>query len=294
MELRPPILRRTSLLVLAALLAAPLAAGVADDERWESWSGLELRARGVVFLSGRIAMQRSDGPAGEDWLETRTSAKFLGASLARARTRTRTGLDGRTVEYIDLQPKRGRRYRFFDDRYEVQKLRPREGRRNSDLRIGAPDADSTGGASALPEWEISSSREFPYPVDTDGVVVVVHDYYSMLTRIAELPLEQTGDVCTVHVATSDGPQSYELELGPRRSSTYKLRLDGSSKRRKLAVDTVRLDIRPTDAAKTHKNFLGMEGDLEVWLEAESKTLLRVSGRVPKVGRVTLELNALGG
>ena len=61
-----------------------------------------------------------------------------------------------------------------------------------------------------------------------------------------------------------------------------------------AVREFRLRVIPGDPATAGEGFMRMEGETEIWVEAETKTPLEISGKVPKVpGRVKLLLSAMG-
>jgi hypothetical protein len=60
----------------------------------------------------------------------------------------------------------------------------------------------------------------------------------------------------------------------------------------LSANEFRLSVTP--ASETDEGFLNMEGAIEIWVEAETKTLLEIVGRVPKLpGKVKLVLSAMG-
>ena len=121
----------------------------------------------------------------------------------------------------------------------------------------------------------------------------MRDYYSTLMRLDELGLRAGGDACTVWVASSDGPQPYRLELGEARTERLKLRVDGERKRRRVEVPQLRLRVSAADPERASTKFLGMQGEVEMWVEAGSLTLVGIVGKVPRVpGKVRLEAAAL--
>jgi len=64
--------------------------------------------------------------------------------------------------------------------------------------------------------------------------------------------------------------------------------------RTLQVRELRLRIIPADPDNADEGFLDMEGETELWIEAESKTPLLLSGKAPKIpGRIKLELFEIG-
>lgn len=267
--------------VCATLLAAGFLGAVAlsgpgpDRGPWDSWETLRLNARSAAFFSGRVEMKRSSDPD-KPTLETRTSARFLGARVAQSRTRTwMDAASGRTRRYESYSKKRGRRYYFGDSGYTVEKLKPVKDRGGSKRR-----------------WEITSSREYDYPASEDGSLVPVFDYYGMLLRLRHEPLAAKDDETVLHVATSKGPQAYRIRVSEVRQAKQTYTDLRTRKKRTVTLRMLRLRIIPADPERADEGFLKMEGETELWVEAGSKTLLRLSGKVPKIpGRVRLSLSA---
>jgi hypothetical protein len=57
---------------------------------------------------------------------------------------------------------------------------------------------------------------------------------------------------------------------------------------------MRLLIAPADE-EDDEGFMGMKGVAEIWVEARSKTVLSISGKIPGIpGKVVLELAGLRG
>lgn len=259
---------KRSAMLLALLASLPALA----DAGWQDWRELELRARAAMFLSGSVELRWVDQP-GERWLVTETRARFLGATIARSSTRTRLSAeDGRVLEYIDQQSDRARRYTFDERGYTVEKLQP------------GPDPDAP-----LAAWEVTFTAHYDAPLDASGTPVVVHDYYSTLMQLAELGLVTSGDSTTVWVASTDGPQPYRIELGEARTERRRLRLDDDRRRQRVDLAELRLRVVAADPDNASSKFMGMQGEIEMWVEAESKTLVEIIGKVPKVpGKVSLE------
>ena len=63
--------------------------------------------------------------------------------------------------------------------------------------------------------------------------------------------------------------------------------------RTLLAREFRLAVVPADPG-SEEGFLKMEGEVEIWVEAETGTLLEIVGKVPRVpGKVRLVLAELG-
>jgi hypothetical protein len=270
------MLGRRVLVILVALAAfglPPRGASAGSDERiWDHWSRLRLRAHGGVVFRGRVELRRLDS-AGERRLETDVTASLLGATVARTTTRTVLDLEtGRPRSHETRSRKRARRYEFGPTGYTVQKLEPRPGE----------------GAA---QWNVTSSKEFPYPRGSDGQPVPVFDYYGMLLHLRSTELDQPGDEVTIHVATAGGARPYHIVVETCRTSKRKVTDLADDVTRSLDVRECRLRVIPSDPSE--QGFLGMEGETEVWVETTSKAPVEVSGRVPGVpGRVTVTLTGI--
>jgi hypothetical protein len=252
--------------------------GAAIEPPWSGWSTLTFRARSAPFLSGRVRMElRQHG--GKTLFETETSARFLGATLHRSRTRTVIDpASGRTEEYLSLSPKGGRRYVFDDRGYVLERLRSAEGY-----------------AAPIEHWEVTSRKEFSLsPAQATARRGPIYDYYGMLLRLRNERLREPGDEIVVTVATSRGPAPYVVRVAEARTGSRTYRDLASGELRTAAAREFLLAIHPAVDEASDEGFLGMRGETRVWVEAETKTLLQVDGKVPKVpGRVVIELADIG-
>ena len=251
--------------------------GVATPSPFDGWRILRMKARAAAVLSGGMEM-RLGSELDKSVLTTRTTASLLGARLASSETRTVLDpVSGRPESYQMTSPRRGRRYAFDAKGYSVEKLRP-----SGDLE--AP----------LDDWEVRSTKRFAYPVDAGGAIQAVFDCYGMLLHLRRLPLDRPGDEATLFVATSDGPLPFRITVAEERNSRQAYEDLRSSRPRSVDVREFRLRITPADPARADEGFMNMVGETELWVDAETKTPLSLSGRVRNVpGTVTLELAALG-
>jgi len=249
----------------------------AADSPWQDWKVLRLRAVSIPFFSGRVEMRLSNA-AGSTLFETRSTARFFGARVANSRTKTVIDPGtGRTESYLSFSRKRGRRYTFGESSYVVEKLLPPKARN-----------DPTG------RWTIRSREEFDNPLDHEGRPIEVYDYYGMLLQLRRLDLHAIGDEVVLHVATSKGPQPYRIQVSEIRSTTHTLTDLRSDKKRSFDLRELRLRIIPADPERADEGFLKMEGETELWVEAETMTPLLLSGKAPKIpGRIRLVLSEIG-
>jgi hypothetical protein len=263
-------------LVTALRVGADTVETPAASSPWRGWSTLRLKAKAAPLLRGHVELRVSHEP-GALRLETSTLARFVGATIARSETTTLLDpLTGQTREYRSHSKKKGRRYRFHEGGYHVEKLKPVKG----------PD----GGES----WSVSWSHEYKNPAPEAGhAAPPLFDYYGMLLHLRRLELRTIGDEATVHVATSGGPKAFRVTVSEARDTEREFTDLKTDQPRTLAIRELRLTITPADPAAT-EGFLDMEGEIEVWVEAETKTLLEVVGKIPKVpGKVRLVLSEMG-
>ena len=264
----------------AASLAAALLSGAGSVEPasasspWLGWKTLRLKAKASALVRGHVELRVTE-EAGAVRLETSTTARFLGATIARSETTTLLDRNtGRPREHRMQSKKKGRRYQFHDGGYRVEKLEPVKG----------PD----GGES----WAVRWSHEYAAPGPDPGGPPLF-DYYGMLLQLRRLDLHAVGDEIEVLVATSHGPTAFRVTVSEARDAEREFTDLKTDTPRSLATRELRLTIAPTDP-DAPGGFLDMEGETEIWVEAETKTLLEVVGKVPRVpGKVRLVLSELG-
>lgn len=269
------------LLTLVALgLSAALAASCFEPTQarspWFGWTTIRLDARSVPLMSGKVEMRLIEDTE-QRRLETHTVARFLGARIADSHTETLIdAATGQTRSYVSRTRKRGRRYTFGEDACTVERLMP----------VNSPDAP-------LDEWEVTSSERFAYPTDEEGKPVRVFDYYGMLLHLRDLDISDVGDESTLYVATSRGLAPYRILVAEVRQGEHPYEDLQSGEKRILPARQLRLRVIPADPEKADEGFLRMEGETEIWVEAESKTLLMIRGKVRKVpGQVKLVLDGM--
>jgi hypothetical protein len=257
-------------LLACALVCAACTDGSGPRCRWESWNTLELEASAGILLSGSVVLNIEE-TAGGRRLETRAEASVFGATVGSSRTESILDpATGRTRSFRSTSGKRGRRYLFGERSYTVEKL------------AGPP-----GPEVPLDDWEVESLEEFPY-AGSDRP----YDYYGMLLHLRDLELNAPGDEATIHIATTDGPRSFGVRVAEQRTRQREYTDLATGETRTDSVDELRLRLVPDDGID--EGFLAMEGEIEVWVEARSKTPIEIRGKVPKVpGTVRLLLTAIG-
>jgi hypothetical protein len=277
--------RRMALLLAIGLSATPPGWPKEEDGSrasaplWKTWTTLRFETRPLVFFSGNFEMQLRE-QSGRRLLETRTRASFLGAELARSRSLTTIdSATGRTLEAYELATKRGRRFVFDDTGYTFERLLPSRG----------PDAPVDG-------WEVTSRTRFERPPaeTAGGERPLVYDYFGLILHLRDAKLEGPGAQQSFWVATSDGPQRYRISLSDVRTTERNFEDLATGASRSWPVREFRLRISPADPSRAGEGLMKMEGDTEIRVEADTRTLLQIDGRIPHVpGRVEVTLKALG-
>ena len=244
---------------------------------WSSWKRLRFEARQMLIFAGHVQMDRRDR-TGKEVLETETRATLFGAELAHSRTMTRLDPStGEPVEFYELSGKRGRRYTFGPDGYSVEKLRPKN----------SPDAP-------VEKWESYSRSQFPYPASDAPGTPRVFDYYGMLLYLKRAKLRQPGDEIVLYVATSHGPEPYRIRVSEARRSERTFEDLSTGETKTVPVRELRLRVSPAKPGQDDEGFMKMEGETEIWVEADTRTLLEIDGKIRKVpGRVEIQLAAIG-
>ena len=273
--------RRLHLSVLIAILlgsgpVTPLERTSADSP-WHRWKSIRLKVKSMPLLSGRVWMHlKPDGSRVR--LETETTAKFFGARIST--TRTRSVMDRETRipgSYVSWNSKRARRFTFDEEGYLFERLRP--GHKNR--------------KAPYTEWEVKTSDRFDYPVDADGKRLPVYDHYGMLLKLRDAELANVGDEVVLHVATSHGPTPYRISVAELRAGEVRYSTLPDKKKRSAIVRQMRLEVVPADPERAEEGFLNMKGETELWVESRSKTVLRIGGRAPKIGKIALVLAEMG-
>jgi len=264
-----------SVLVCGVLICAACGGPSSSSNRWNNWTTLQLEATAGPLFSGRFEMNLVGDPEGQR-LETRSSARFMGLTLAQSESETvfdeRTG---RTVSYRQSSSKSGRRFLFGESGYTVEKLRP-------------PERDDL----PLDEWEVKSSKEFPYPREGESDFLP-RDYYGMLLHLRDLDLDAPGDEAAIYVATAGGPKLFNVVVADSRTTERKYLDLRTGEEKTETLKELRLRLTPGDP-EVDEGFLDMEGEIEFWVEAESKTPIEINGKIPKVpGRVKVLLTGMG-
>jgi len=157
---------------------------------------------------------------------------------------------------------------------------------------GAPAPLAASGSLGAPTPLIASgSPAGPSP----GSAPPLYDAYGMLLQLAREKLEKPGDEVVLTVATSHGPEPYRIRVTEARTSRREVEdLRTGNPLPQTSPRELRLRITPANPDPEDEGFMKMEGETEIWVEARTRTLLEIDGRIPRVpGRVEIHLAAVG-
>ena len=141
----------------------------------------------------------------------------------------------------------------------------------------------------------SSFKAYPAWMGDDVAVTDPAALFQLLTNPA---LRSPGDGLQFPVLSRDNLVLIEVSVveSTSLSADFIQTTAGQSKRVKgkrevqiLTVDARHLD---PDSSEDDMELLGMEGDLKFYVDADLRVPLRLVGRVPKIGRVSLDLKSI--
>ncbi|MGH9869982.1 MAG: hypothetical protein ACREAA_17690 [Candidatus Polarisedimenticolia bacterium] len=272
---------------LAACAAAP--AGTAPEQvtSLKGWKSLTLKAGASALYTGSATLELAEGPHPHTGraaivLTTRSEARLLGA----------IGFEERSTSWIDAATRRplelfqlrpgdvARRFRFEADGVRQTTWKPPEGNtgapfeawREQETTLRRPTFED---GSAVPEGEplvdVYSLLYLLRDMDLSSPKAAAREFIVMqrrhAVRVVVTPLERRVQPREILDETSGGPRT--VRLAERRLG---LRAAG-----------------PGQAGV--RGFLGLEGELEIWMEESGGALVEVRGNAPGVGATSLSLSS---
>jgi hypothetical protein len=292
-------------MVLATTLLASLAptarAEVMELENLDTsrvrWSKLTYRAKKLTFSAGtELELSSVAAAQAKELLVTPESGAprapaATGVTLLKMET-SGMGQDSLTQLWINpgdataLQRdqhdrgkrKRWRAYRYLDDGVASVTHRPASGEES-----GSPEA-----------WSDRSTGLFEYPEWLgDGALITEPAAIFFIASAAKL--DKAGDSIQVPVFTKNKLLLVELKVEGSDQLRANYTEVSSSGERQVSgrVDTVRilLDSRRLGPESTEGDFefLGLRGDVEMWLDKKTRVPIQISGRVPVAGKANVRL-----
>jgi len=302
----------------AALVPAP-SLGAAPAPL-EGWTRLRYTTTKLLVFSGELTMQRT--PAGDrTTVRTDSRATLLGAPFVDSwSVSSMDRKSGRPLDFLDVRPKKkAERYTFTDAGILHETLKPRKESPDDPLEkwrtskketlpaepgsapTAAPSPARPGAPAAMPvaapPAPTATGTAKPAPAAADPHAAPgdpsrwVHDYISMIVRLHDLPLRKVGDEATVRVLTGKGAAPMRVRVSQERDVRRDLADLATGKKTSAIFHELRLRVTPLAGTSSDtKGFMNMEGETELWVDAATRTVMEISGEVPKVpGRVDIVL-----
>lgn len=290
-----------SALVLAPALSAPLRAETLELEDLDlsriRWSELAYRAKKLGFSATtelKLAMvpaataaaemvAASQGeavaPVGEILMLSMATKGVGQDSLVRIWMDPTNGAAVQRDQHDRGKKKRWRVYSYTDEGVGVLTRRPKAG--ESDREHGS--------------WSERDERFTEYPAWL-GRGVLVTEPGAIFFIAAAAPLDDVGDMIQVPVFSRNNLILVELsvERVDRIKVDYaELSSFGGERRVKGTVEVLRLKVDSRhldpDSAEGDFEFLGLKGDVQIFLDKKTRAPLQISGRVPIAGNVNIRV-----
>ncbi len=278
-------------------LGAPLSAWAEGfDPSRVGWTEAAYRAKKMGFSANtEVKLETLQATAVASELITSSEGQAVGAEgdeLVVVSMRTR-GLGQNSLARLFLQPgdgtilqrdqvdsgkkKRYRAYRYTAEGVYRLTRRPKSGEESQ------PDTS----------WSERDEHYDAYP-SWAGDDLVVTEPGAIFYLAAAAALEKTGDVFQCPAYSRNKLLLVELKvLG---SENIKVDYSVGGKRVKKTVSALRISIDASHldpgSDESNMEFLGLRGDVELFLDPESRVPLAVTGRVPVAGKVTVRLQSV--
>jgi hypothetical protein len=302
-------LRRVTWLLASTLLASTLAASAAApgaltvwppavgdgpfDVRNLQWTRLELLAR-KLFLSARSEVRLEAVPAAEAAAELIESPQGVavrpaGPSVLEL-TIESSGIGGHSTDSVWFNPRSADALQRLKIRHGGSKAY-RKAVRFTDqgaFQLRTAPRNSSEARRPHTKWKKVEKSFFPHSAGY-GCATVSEPavlFYMLSARTAD----ESQSVCVLS-GRQVVPVSIETLGTERVAVDYEETRNGASERRTGEVEALRVAIRP-QAGSEHFELLGLDGDVEIWIEKESRVPVEVHGKISGVGGVKIKLTAV--
>ena len=289
---------RSAALVAALSWLAPISAGAEYRPERIRWSELHFQARKLGFsIEAQLSLHHLSSadlspalvqPTAGRWLEPPASGGWqLGLDTAGLGKRSQLSLlvdrDGRSLQRVQVE--RGRRlkdhhhrtHRFGDGSVHIRTFKPKAGEESSEPKAW----------SNLDDWV----QELPggiRPGQSTGL------FYTL----AAGDLNRPGDRLTTWVLAKNGVSEVDLEVEAREIVAVDfVEVDGAaSRRRSESIPALRIRVSGSrledDEADSGFRFLGLRGNVYVFLDEATRAPLLITGRIGWLGRAQVKLERL--
>ncbi len=287
----------TLMLLPLALTAPPLHGRETYDPNKVAWTRLEFEAS-KFFVTARseveLAKHRNDvaateliEPAGAEALRASDSESYLIAINSRVlsqESQVRFWFDAddaqalqRSELSLSKKRQRHRTYRYAVDGVHAQTLRP---------GTGESEKPYSG-------WTDIESEYVPFPKGLDPTVVVT-DATSLLYVLPAAALDQPGDSTLMYVYSRGDVSPVEITVKAKEQIAVDyLEVSAKGERQVRALaETLRIALRPhlpQGSKRSDLKLLGLEGDIDFYLDPQTRAPLLLTGRIKIAGSVRLHL-----
>lgn len=247
-------------------------AAAADAPPLPAWRSLLFeQSRFGVTARSQVAVDA--GPAGgESWQLHATS------SIANNTETVCLALDPASAAVLErtrMSSGRNRRYKSYN--YLPEYI----------LRLRREPADDAGVPPR--DWPVSSRREIPYPTDRDGLVVTEAYVLLLLAGRLQPGAEQPAAVI-VYTDEDFYRVIMRVEEGPELDVDYSLAGSGERVTGPRPTRRVTLTVSPMQGSRGGDfSLLGLEGEISLYLDADSGLPLELRGDAPRIGSSTIDL-----
>ena len=280
------------------LLAADVSAQQPYDPEGVAWSRLEFEAT-KFFITATSSVN----------LDSRPSAEAASELFAPAQGEPVLAPRGPATSRIDIRTRvlgRDSKVRFWFEPGDARALERSELSRSSKRRrlkiyryarpgvhahTVRPDEDEE--AKPHDDWTRVADRYIPFPEDLNGAVVT--EPAALLYAVPAGALNKPGDELVVHVFSRRRvtPVDVRVEERKRLQVSYVETSSTGDRTVEEEVETLRVTLRPRldeDAGSDAGiRLLGLEGDIDLYLEPRTRTPLLVTGKIKVAGTVRLWL-----
>ncbi len=281
-------------LVMATL---PVDGGQAYDPDRIGWSRLEfeaskffITARSEVDLSShpnQVVKAELIAPDGARPLQAADAESYLIAIRTRLlsqESQVRFWFEPGDIQALQrselsLSKKRQRHrtYRYAADGVYAQTLRPEAGE----------------GERSHSAWSDIETEYIPFPEDLDGGVVVT-EAASLLYALPAAGLDRPGDSVLIYVYSHGhvSPVDITVEAKEQIDVDYVEVSSQGERHVQDQAEALRIALRPRAARgpeRTDFKLLGLEGDIDFYLDPETRAPLLMTGRIKIAGSVRLHL-----
>ena len=163
------------------------------------------------------------------------------------------------------------------------------------LRLRKKPQDSQEANLPLAQWTDSEESFYPYNMKTLGCSQVLAP--TQLLILASSIAFQTEDE-PLNLCVFNKKQLHKVQIHPAGSKRLKLSYDEKSRQAKVhreeLVETVKISFRTHSLVGKGQqpeafSFLGLKGDFDIYIRKDSKLPVQVSGKIPRTGRINLQL-----